>query len=36
MKFNTIMHIAFFTDQIEAMMDFYINKLGAKLKVLVR
>lgn len=35
MKFNTIMHISFFTDQLETMIDFYCNKLGAKLKVKV-
>lgn len=36
MKFNDLMHIAFFTDNMEEMMDFYVNKLGAKVKALVR
>lgn len=36
MLFKSIMHIAFFTDNMEEMLDFYQNKLGAKLKVLIR
>ena len=36
MLFKSIMHIAFFTDNMEDMLDFYQNKLGAKLKVLIR
>ena len=35
-KFNAIMHVSFFTDQFEEMVDFYKNKLGAKEKVIVR
>lgn len=35
MEFKTIMHIAFFTDQMEEMLDFYVNKLGLKKKVVV-
>lgn len=36
MVFHSIMHIAFFTKQFDEMMDFYINKMGLELKVLVR
>ena len=36
MKFNSIMHVAFFTDQIEVIRDFYENKLGCKPKMLMR
>lgn len=35
MKFNSLMHVAFFTDKMDEMMDFYIHKLGAKVKALV-
>ena len=28
MKFNSIMHVSFFTDNMERTRDFYENKLG--------
>jgi catechol 2,3-dioxygenase-like lactoylglutathione lyase family enzyme len=31
-----MMHIAYYTDKMEEMVDFYTNKLGLELKVLVR
>ena len=36
MKYKNIMHVAFFTDHYEEMVDFYVNKLGAKQKVIVK
>lgn len=36
MKFTSIMHVSFYTDKFEEMMDFYVNKMGLKLQVLVR
>ena len=36
MLFNNMMHIAFYTDNMDEMLDFYTNKLGAKIKVLAR
>lgn len=36
MKFNSIMHVAFFTANMEGMIDFYINKLGLKKKAVVK
>lgn len=36
MRFQSIMHIAFFTNQMDEMLDFYVNKLGAKKKVVVK
>lgn len=36
MKYNSIMHVAFFTDKMDEMIDFYCNKLGATLKTVVR
>ncbi|MFQ8581150.1 MAG: VOC family protein [Holdemania massiliensis] len=36
MEYQGIMHIAFYTDQFETMIDFYTNKLGGKLKTIVR
>lgn len=30
MKFNELMHLSFFTDQMERMRDFYENQLGCK------
>lgn len=36
MHFNNIMHIAFYTDNLEGMLDFYENKMGFTRKVLVR
>lgn len=34
--FKSIMHLAFFTDQMEAMQDFYVNKLGGNLKIVTK
>ena len=28
MKFNEVMHLSFYTDQMDKMRDFYENKLG--------
>lgn len=28
MEFKSLMHIAFYTDQLDQMLDFYVNKLG--------
>ena len=36
MKFNSIMHVAFFTDHMDEMLDFYVNKLGLKKKAVVK
>lgn len=36
MKFTSIMHVAFFTDQLDAMRDFYVNVLGGELKIATR
>lgn len=36
MKFNDIMHVAFYTGRMDEMMDFYANKLGGEVKVVVR
>ena len=36
MEFKSIMHVAFFTDQMEEMLDFYVNKLGIKKKAIVK
>lgn len=36
MKFNTIMHVSFYTAKYDEMVDFYTNKLGGKLKVVVK
>ena len=36
MKFNEIMHLSFYTDQMDEMRDFYENKLGLKAKILRR
>ena len=36
MKFNDVMHVAFYTDKMDEMIDFYHNKLGGEVKVLVR
>ena len=36
MKFQSIMHVAFFTDRMDEMLDFYINKLGLKRKAVVK
>ena len=34
MKFNEIMHLSFYTDQMDEMRDFYENKLGLKAKIM--
>lgn len=36
MNFQSIMHIAFFTDHMEEMLDFYVNRLGLKTKAVTR
>lgn len=36
MKFNEIMHLSFYTDQLDVMRDFYENKLGLKAKIIMR
>lgn len=36
MNFQSIMHVAFFTDQMDEMLDFYVNKLGLKKKAVVK
>lgn len=36
MKFNSIMHVTFFTDQMDVMRDFYENKLGLKPKIVTK
>lgn len=36
MLFNSIMHVTFITDDIEAMRDFYVDKLGGELKIVTR
>ena len=36
MKFHSVMHISFYTENLERMLDFYVNKLGARQKVIVR
>lgn len=36
MNFNSIMHISFYTNQFDKMVDFYKNVLRAKQKVIVR
>lgn len=36
MEFKSIMHIAFYTDQMDEMIDFYVNKLGLKTKIITR
>lgn len=36
MKFNEIMHLSFYTDQMDKMRDFYENKLGLKAKIIMK
>ena len=36
MKFNSIMHVSFFTEQLDVMRDFYENKLGLEPKVVTK
>ena len=33
MEFKSLMHVSFFTDQMDVMRDFYENKLGLKVKI---
>lgn len=36
MKFNEVMHLSFYTDNMAEMRDFYENKLGLKAKIIMR
>ncbi len=36
MKFNAVMHVSFYTNHFDEMIDFYVNKLGLTQKVIVR
>lgn len=36
MKFNEVMHLSFYTDQMNEMRNFYENKLGLKAKIIMR
>lgn len=36
MKFKSIMHTSFFAKDLDAIFDFYVEKLGCKVKMLVR
>lgn len=36
MEFKSLMHVSFFTDQLDVIRDFYENKLGMEVKMLVR
>lgn len=36
MEFNSLMHIAFFTNQMDKMQEFYCEKLGLKKKVEIK
>lgn len=36
MKFNEVMHLSFYTDQMDKMRDFYENKLGLKAKIIMK
>ncbi len=36
MEFKSIMHVSFFTDQMDVMRDFYENKLGLNLKIVTK
>lgn len=36
MKFNSLMHVSFFTDQMDVMRDFYENKLGLETKIVTK
>lgn len=36
MKFNEIMHLSFYTENMDEMRDFYENKLGLKAKIIMR
>ena len=34
--FRSLMHASFFAEDIDAIYDFYVNRLGAKVKMLIR
>lgn len=36
MEFKSLMHVSFFTNQIDEMRDFYENKLGLKPKIVTK
>lgn len=36
MKFKSLMHVSFFTEQMDVIRDFYENKLGMEAKMVVR
>lgn len=36
MEHKGLMHVAFFTDQMDVIRDFYVNKIGLKEKMVVR
>lgn len=36
MKFNDLMHIAVYTENMNEMIEYYVNKLGCTLKTIVR
>lgn len=36
MLFNSVMHVSFYTENLDEMLDFYVNKLGLKQKIIVR
>ena len=36
MEFKSVMHVSFFTDQLDVMRDFYENKLGLKAKIVTK
>lgn len=36
MSYISMMHIAFYTDHMDEMIDFYVNRLGAKMKCVTR
>lgn len=36
MEFKSMMHVSFYTDQMDVMRDFYENKLGLKPKIVTR
>ena len=34
--FKSLMHVSFFAENLDEITDFYVNKLGAKIKMLIR
>ena len=36
MEFKSVMHVSFYVDDFDKMVDFYVNKLGLKQKILTR